>query len=652
MRTLRPGVRAQILAVALVPSAAVLLVGGAVTGLLITDARHASDWAAQMQQSLPETTALVTAVQRERLATMTHLAGDQSSTTRLAGRRAELDAALRAAAGMQTRMNTLDAEVASPAADFERLMGSLLAVRTGADTGRLPITDAYRFYSGLLDVILIGATKARDAVPDAEAGVELAEAMRLLRTAESLSRSTALGLALDLTDGTADVSATEFSHQSGYYRGELASFGKDLDEEKRNRTTALLGSAIWQLVTGSEDAALGRAAVRAGGGDADRSEATGRWSTAAEELAEQLLDQWNAHIEDTQRLADRNAAAVERNSWLTGAAVLTVAVLALAISLLLANRVNGRLRRLRAATMDLTDRRLPETMARLGADRGADGESFTLDLNFGTDEIGQVASAFERAASAAIGAAVTERRTREGVRTVFLNMARRSQVVVHRQLELLDQAEQKQENPALLETLFRLDHLATRERRNAENLVVLGGGQVGRRWRTAVTLVDLIRSAIAETLDYARVRVSRVPAVRIQGVAVADIVHLLAELVDNATAFSPPESRVELSGAAVADGVLIVIEDQGMGMTGAARLEANTKLTDVPDFGGAAPAADSRLGLFVVANLAARHAIRVELTESDYGGVRASVLLPSPLIAADAEELPTATGGSWSRSSH
>ncbi|MTJ63724.1 HAMP domain-containing protein, partial [Nocardia seriolae] len=160
-----------------------------------------------------------------------------------------------------------------------------------------------------------------------------------------------------------------------------------------------------------------------------------------------------------------------------------VGVVAILVALALANRIIGRLRRLRDRTFDLADVQLPETMRRLSAGELLDAEVDKPGPDFGRDEIGQVAEAFEHAHATAVGAAITEARTREGVKSVFLNIAHRSQVVVHRQLEILDAAESQQEDPALLDIYFRLDHLATRERRNAENLIILAGGRPGRQWR-------------------------------------------------------------------------------------------------------------------------------------------------------------------------
>ncbi|MFD4183888.1 ATP-binding protein [Rhodococcus sp. NPDC058514] len=247
-----------------------------------------------------------------------------------------------------------------------------------------------------------------------------------------------------------------------------------------------------------------------------------------------------------------------------------------------------------------------------------------------------MAKAFNRAHTAAVSAAVAEARTREGVRAVFLNIAHRSQMVVHRQLEVLDEAEQSQEDPAMLETFFRLDHLATRERRNAENLVILGGGEPGRQWRSPVPLVDLVRSAVGESLDYTRVHTRRMPEVFIVGNVVADLIHLLAELVDNATAFSPPQSRVEVSGNVVGKGVAIEITDQGMGMSVEELDRVNEMLRNPPDFGVETLSATSRLGLFIVSQLGARHGISVRLTESEYGGIRVIVLVPNSVVATDA----------------
>nr|WP_246597753.1 ATP-binding protein [Nocardia tengchongensis] len=282
----------------------------------------------------------------------------------------------------------------------------------------------------------------------------------------------------------------------------------------------------------------------------------------------------------------------------------------------------------------MAEEKLPDTIQRLSRGLPGDIDNGAGSLDFGRDEVGEVAEAFNQAYTAAVSAAVTESRTRDGVRAVFMNIAHRSQLITHRQLEILDEAEGRQENPTLLDIFFKLDHLATRERRNAENLVVLAGGQPSRQWRRPVPLLDLVRSAVGESLDYTRVRTTRMPAVSIAGRAVADLIHLVAELVDNATHFSPSPSPVEVTGKFVGKGIVVELNDQGGGMTATDLQRANEMLRNPPDFGVAASTSELRIGLFVVAKLSARHDISVRLTESDHGGVRAIVLIPRTLIAA------------------
>jgi signal transduction histidine kinase len=218
-------------------------------------------------------------------------------------------------------------------------------------------------------------------------------------------------------------------------------------------------------------------------------------------------------------------------------------------------------------------------------------------------------------------------------------------VIVHRQLKVLDSAERTVDDPDQLQTLFQLDHLATRSRRNAENLIILAGEQPGRQWRNPISLHDIVRGAIAETELYTRVTSGKIPDVSIVGSAVADVVHLLAELVDNGTAYSPDESTVEVRGLVVPRGVLIEVEDRGPGMDPSLLSEINTMLRNPPDFDAMAMSTGSHVGLFVVSRIAARHDITVSLRDSDHGGVRAAVLIPGALVAATESVVPQQDGG-------
>ncbi|WP_225730605.1 MULTISPECIES: nitrate- and nitrite sensing domain-containing protein [unclassified Nocardia] len=652
----RLGVRTRILAIALVPSLTLLVVGVGAAGYLVAEGYHAKQWAAEMQKAVPNTRELLEAVQLERQLTLAQLAGDDTVGPALAAARVRLDAALRGLVQAAGGLQSLDSEkIGDNVAGFSTLAQSMTAIRTQVDAGLLPALDAYNFYNRLLDVIQVGTRIAEQTAPDAEITNQINTGMEILYVTESMSRSNALGLALVNGNGQGLVPLEEFLRQAGFYHTEIAYLAPELDELQHDGTKAITTSPAFQQLTAMENAIAQRTTVQANAAAnaAANPASTGKsgkqsdplpplpmsiteWQNAATEVNKKLIDTWIAQNKATQKLAEDKAADNIESSLYAGAGVVAVSLAAFLVSVLLANRIIRRLKRLRGQTLLLADERLPEMMQRLRDGETIDPTAESPRLDYGHDEIGQVAKAFQHAHAAAVAGAVAEARTREGVRAVFLNIAHRSQIVVHRQLEILDEAERRQEDPALLDTLFRLDHLATRERRNAENLIILGGGRPGRQWRNPVPLVDLVRSAIGETLDYARVRAARLPEVQVAGGVVADLIHLLAELLDNATAFSPPQSRVEVSGNIVGKGVVVEITDQGMGMPGTEQARVNEMLSDPPDFGVAALSADSRLGLFVVARLATRHGVQVRLVDSDYGGIRAIVLIPSALLAGEA----------------
>ncbi len=250
----------------------------------------------------------------------------------------------------------------------------------------------------------------------------------------------------------------------------------------------------------------------------------------------------------------------------------------------------------------------------------------------GRDEIGRVGQAFDQVRQTAIRAAVDEARLRRGLNDVFRSLARRSQSLLHRQLILLDQMERRASDPEALDDLFRLDHLTTRMRRHAEGLVILAGAAPSRAWSSPVRMVDVMRGAIAEVEDYARVSVATRSQAALAGSAVADVIHLLAELVENATTLSPPYTSVRVSGDAVASGFAIEVEDRGLGMSPQRLAELNERLASPPEFN---PSDSEQLGLFVVSQLAHRHGIRVTLRASPYGGTSAIVLIPAHLVVTE-----------------
>ncbi|MFB7360157.1 sensor histidine kinase [Streptomyces gardneri] len=312
--------------------------------------------------------------------------------------------------------------------------------------------------------------------------------------------------------------------------------------------------------------------------------------------------------------------------------------LALLASIVISVRI-GRslvhdLRRLQKEAQEVSGVRLPSVMRRLAAGEHVDVGTEVPHLRYGEDEVGQVGQALNTLQRAAVEAAVKQSELRRGVSEVFVNLARRNQVLLHRQLTLLDTMERRTEDTDELADLFRLDHLTTRMRRHAEGLVILSGAAASRQWRKPVQLMDVVRAAVAEVEDYERIEVRRLPRLGVGGPAVADLTHLIAELLENATVFSPPHTAVQVLGERVANGFTLEIHDRGLGMNADALLDANLRLAETPEF----ELSDTdRLGLFVVSRLAQRQNVRVSLQTSPYGGTTAVVFIPAALLT-DAPE--------------
>lgn len=293
-----------------------------------------------------------------------------------------------------------------------------------------------------------------------------------------------------------------------------------------------------------------------------------------------------------------------------------------------------QLSELRQSAVKLSTEQLPGAIGRLRAGEDVDVSAEVPRLQPSSDEIGQVKEAFNTAARTAIIAAADEVRIRRGVNDVFRSLARRNQSLLTRQLQLLDSMERRVHDPEELADLFRVDHMTTRMRRHAEGLLIVAGGSSGRSWREPVPIVDVMRAAAAEVEDYTRIRVTSRTGAALAGHAVADIIHLLAELVENAATFSPASTPVRVDGEKVARGVVVEIEDRGLGMGDEQLAVLNATLADPPlfDLSGS-----DQLGLFIAGQLAKRHDVKVTLRSSAYGGITAVVLIPRELIVETGE---------------
>lgn len=379
----------------------------------------------------------------------------------------------------------------------------------------------------------------------------------------------------------------------------------------------------------AEDKLIAQGPIRA-----SRAVDTARWQEVAPPVLDRLA---NDSTEMNNRFQDRGKPAGYGVLIKAGVAGV-LGFLALLVSVFVSVRIGRELvrdlSRLRKDAHEVSGVRLPSVMRRLAAGEHVDVETESPHLSYERDEIGQVGQALNTLQRAAVEAAVKQADMRRGVSEVFVNLARRNQVLLHRQLTLLDTMERRTENTDELADLFRLDHLTTRMRRHAEGLVILSGAAPSRQWRKPIQLMDVVRAAVAEVEDYERIEVRRLPRIGVGGPAVADLTHLIAELLENATVFSPPHTAVQVHGEQVANGFTLEIHDRGLGMAPEVLLDANLRLAETPEF----ELSDTdRLGLFVVSRLAQRQNVRVSLQTSPYGGTTAVVFIPAALLT-DAPE--------------
>ncbi|MCP2247428.1 nitrate- and nitrite sensing domain-containing protein [Lentzea aerocolonigenes] len=363
----------------------------------------------------------------------------------------------------------------------------------------------------------------------------------------------------------------------------------------------------------------------------DWNKASGTTIRLMEQVVRQLQDE----------LANSAAALQDDTSNKAGAAaVILLAMLLIAgtLGFVIGRYLLRSLSELRHSALDVAHHHLPEVVAAIRADRKPDTEIEPVPVHT-VEEFGQLARAFDAVHEMAIRSAVEQSSLRSGMKNIFVNLSRRSQGLVERQLKLMEELERHEENPEQLANLFKLDHLATRMRRNNENLMVLSGTDVARRFHQPVPLADVLRAAASEIEHYQRVVVKSTPSVEIVGYAASDLVRLVAELLDNATAFSAPSTQVMIGSRIDQQGsVLVEVAGQGIGMGPAELTEANERLSsgtedDVP--------VSRQMGLFVVGRLAGRHGITVRLRAPGEGreGLRAFVLVPSELVRAQ-EEAP------------
>ncbi|MFD9481963.1 nitrate- and nitrite sensing domain-containing protein [Streptomyces nojiriensis] len=628
MRFRGKSIRRKIVALLLVPLVSLTALWGFTTVITGREAVQLFDVAYIIDKVGYPVEDIVRVIQKERRQTLVVLGDPRAATAtaELTKRRAETDLAVE-----QLSLSARDPKVIDELSpqSAQRLRSIIAAfqgigtMRRSVDQNALDPTQALDLYNRLVDPCYDFLMNLH-GLDNVEVDKEGRALIGISRARELLSREDAV-IASALA--ARNVTAPDVRRVSDFAanRGLLYEFNLvTLPADDRERFEKYWKDPATQPLRDAEERFIAGGAV-----NKPRSVTAAQWDEASTKVLEDLA----AMNTDAGNRYQGRIEPVAMDVMVQAAAAGILGFLALTVSLVLSVRI-GRdlvrdLSRLRKEAHEASGVRLPSVMRRLAAGEHVDVETEAPHLEYEKDEVGQVGQALNTLQRAAVEAAVKQADLRRGVSEVFVNLARRNQVLLHRQLTLLDTMERRTEDTEELADLFRLDHMTTRMRRHAEGLVILSGAAPSRQWRKPVQLMDVVRAAVAEVEDYERIEVRRLTRLGIVGPAVADITHLIAELLENATVFSPPHTAVQVHGERVANGFTLEIHDRGLGMTPEALLDANLRLAETPEF----ELSDTdRLGLFVVSRLAQRHSVKVVLQPSPYGGTTAVLFLPAALL--------------------
>ncbi|TMQ91860.1 HAMP domain-containing protein [Actinomadura soli] len=523
-------------------------------------------------------------------------------------------------------------------------LDSVKALRSLVIGGKVPATVVLQKYTQAIQDLIAVLDSISSNVVDTRLTQTTRALGALVRAKEAVSRERALLLLGARLRGLAPDQMSALNAARAQEDSEIATF--------RNSVTLEQAQVFEDFVVGGQvDLALELrqriiTAVAATGGRLPRSLGNPGSAEAIKNAMSDMINKMRlTELDLTQDILDVSA---ERRSDARTSTIIDSIIVALLLAIVLlitvvmARSLVRPLHRLQSGALDVASTRLPGLVDRLRDPEAAAGgiEVEPIDVE-STDEIGQVARAFDEVHREAVRLAADEAVLRGNINAMFVNLSRRSQSLIERQLRLIETLEQSERDEEQLGNLFRLDHLATRMRRNCENLLVLGGQEQVRRWNRPVPLIDVIRASLSEVEQYERVALRVQGDMTVAGPVVNDLVHLLAELVENATVFSSEHTKVTVSGQLLSGGgAMLQITDNGVGMSSDELEQANWRLANPPviDFSAA-----RRMGLFVVGRLAVRHGIRVELRAAQGGGLTAFVVLPDAVIT------PGEAGGIGSR---
>ena len=502
--------------------------------------------------------------------------------------------------------------------------GMLTAIRSNVAANAVSISAVIGDYNAIVNAGYIVLDQALDSLSSVPLVAQALEVINLDRALQySLAES-------DLLAG--DMSQLRFPTADRITFAELATGRQDLINTATPQLLPEYQDLLTRNVTPTMEASLATLESnvittpwRKGNPPADLASGIPVFGNYAKAM-DTALGQAGAKLQD-QTSHDANVVFLEL-ILAAGLGLLGI-VASIVLSLVIGRGLVRQLRELRESALALAHEKLPSVISQLRSGEQVDTSEYVAAEASSSNEIEQVQHAFDVVQQTAVQSAIDEARLRRGISDVFRNLAGRSQSLLHRQLTLLDGMERRATEPDELEDLFRIDHLTTRMRRHAEGLIILSGEAPARGWRQPVPLVDVLRAAVAEVEDYTRIRVLARTGAAVAGHAVADVIHLIAELAENATVFSPPNTPVRIQGDVVGRGFAVEIEDRGLGISQARMDEINANLANPPQFD---LSGSDRLGLFIAGQLAQRHDIKITLRPSVYGGTTAIVLIPTSLV--------------------
>jgi signal transduction histidine kinase len=634
----RQSIRRSVMRLVLVPGVVAILLWLVAAGYLVFNGFYEREVANGVRQvSIPAVTALA-AIQRERQTSIAYLAHSAKDLDALIAQRRQTDDQItRLRETAEPILGSAPKAIATRWATLAQHLNGLAGTRSALDAGSGTRQQVYDFYNGLLDAATnLFDTQAR-VVPDAEAVQGGLTATAAFRAGDLMSRSGSIMAGAFGAKTLSRADYLQFVDQVGAYHAELDTVAPNLTPRARVAYEKVTASQAWADLTRAEEAL-----TTAGPWDrVPRSLpiSAARWETAGVQVSDGLLAITTAQADEVslRTLRAGNAQLLWASAGSLLALLIAVAAILWALrqsQVLVDSALSVRLAQLGKDAAAVVDERLPDMMRRLRQREKVDTAVELPTRDYGEDEIGRLAEVLNRSLHAAVHAAVDEANARAAGTAMLMGVARRPQRPLQQGLKVVEDLQNRIGDEKLLAEVFDINHQLTQTRRFLENLIILAGGQTGRRFQRAVPVRRILLAAVAETQQYQRVTLRHAPDVAVTGTATAGVIHLLAELLDNALAFSPPSSTVWLSCAQADRGVVIEIEDAGVGMVREDLERVNEMLSTAPTPDVTALKDGAQIGMWVVAELARREEIQVTLRTSAYGGLLAIVLLPNRVIAS------------------